>query len=108
MPEDVKPPVTEEPIVNAKPEEKPSKPKTAAPRVGRQFPGQQHYAVTLPEEETKRIELQTKYDVEGAVAIDVYFAVRNIKDPVMKASMLAYTTVRRATMDSWDELFATH
>lgn len=78
------------------------------PAVGRQFPGQQHYAVTLPEAEASRIALQKQYDVDGAVPLNVYFSVKRIQNPVMQASMRAYTSVDRATIASWDEIFRDH
>jgi len=78
------------------------------PVVGRQFPGQQHYAVTLPEEEAARVELQKQYDDPNAVPLNVYFSVKQIRNPVMQASMRAYTKVERATVDAWDEIFRDH
>lgn len=54
---------------------------------------------------TARVALGSK---PGAVPIHVYFVGRGIDNPILQASMLAYTDVRIAPPEDFDEIFVGH
>lgn len=73
--------------------------------LGKKFPGEKFSTVRSAEEIAATNEENKKYDVENAVPIDAYFMKRRITDPVKKAMMEAYTKVRKATVEAFDEIF---
>ena len=75
---------------------------------GKTFKGQQFVPVKTEADVQAEIDAQKPYAKEGAVAIETYFAMRGHRDPVMQASMLAYTKVRKATVEDFDVIFQNH
>lgn len=76
--------------------------------VGKQYPGQVFVpSKTLDQVLVEQAE-QAKYsDGPEAVPLEVYFHYRQIRTPEARAAMAAFTTVRRATLAEWDNLFKT-
>lgn len=76
--------------------------------VGRTHRGEVSPPITTP---AAVVELQAKraaYAKPGAVDINVYFAHKGIQNPILRASMAAYTEIRTATVEDFDEIFAEH
>jgi hypothetical protein len=61
--------------------------------------------VKTPETAAKESAAQSAFNQPGAVPLEVYFAVRQIKDPAARAARAAFTPVRLATIEAWDEIF---
>lgn len=55
--------------------------------------------------QAKRAEYERK---PNAVGIQVYFVARGINNPIEQASMLAYTDIRTAPVEDFDEIFTKH
>lgn len=72
---------------------------------GRQFKG--GFAVTKTEEEAKAEsdEAATMSKDPNAIDLDTYLAVKGIRGEVTKAAMQAYTKVRMAPLEKFDEIF---
>lgn len=52
---------------------------------------------------------QAQYrDKPGAVPLLAYFGFKDITNPVMQASMSAYTKIRIATVEDFDAIFKDH
>ena len=75
---------------------------------GKTYRGQQFVPVKTADDVQKQLDADAEYAKEGAVPIETYFAIANIRDPVMRASMLAFTLVRHATPEDWAKIFANH
>ena len=79
------------------------------PMVGRTYRGEVSPPITTPEAvaalQVTRAEHARK---PGAVDLHVYFVVRGIGNPILQASMSAYTDVRTAPIEVFDRLFAEH
>lgn len=77
--------------------------------IGRTFRGETSPPITTPEAvaaaQARGAERASK---PGAIAVQVYFVVKGIHNPILQASMLAYTDVRTATTEDFDEIFAEH
>ncbi len=72
----------------------------------KQYSGQAFVPVVSAAEHAGSYALQEKHDQPGAVSIEVWFAIRGVRDPVMKAAMKARAKVRRATPEAWTAIFA--
>ena len=77
-------------------------------KVGKSYKGQQFPPVKTVEDVQVEIDAQKPFAKEGAISIETYFAIRGHRDPVLQASMLAFTLVRRATPDDFDTIFVKH
>ena len=75
--------------------------------LGKKWAGEKFSTVRSAEAVAAIHKLQAEYDVEGAVPIEAWFNARNQREPTMIAAMLAYTSIRKATHDAFDEIFAT-
>jgi hypothetical protein len=77
--------------------------------LGRTFRGETSPPVTTPE---AIAEIRTMAAVHAnkpeAIAIQVYFVAKGIDNPILQASMLAYTKIRTAPVGYFDEIFAAH
>lgn len=71
----------------------------------KQYDGQMFVPTSSPEEMAEMAKAQAPYEAEDAVSIDVYFVLRSVRDPIMQASMRAFTKVRRATPSGWGLIF---
>ena len=79
------------------------------PTPGKQYRGDVSPAITTTEQVLADMEAQAPYAAkDGAVELDIYFAQRGILDPVMRASMRAWTKIRKATLVDFDVLFTGH
>ncbi len=72
---------------------------------GKTWQGQQFPPSRTVESVQAEADLQKEYDKEGAIALDVYFATKGIRNPVSQAGMRAYTVIKRATVEDWDAIF---
>lgn len=77
-------------------------------RLGKSYRGQTFVPIESPAGIAVRDAIQKDFDVVDAVPIEVYFRVRGYESPHVRAAMLAYTMVRRATLEAWDRIFATY
>lgn len=77
-------------------------------KLGKQYRGQQFVPVKTPEQVAEDQAIQAEYSGDGAIALEVYFSMRGIVNPVMQASMRAFTRVQKATPADWDEIFKVH
>jgi hypothetical protein len=75
---------------------------------GKTYRGQPFVPVKSPGDVQEQLDADAVYAKEGTVSIETYFAVAGVRDPVMKASMLAFTLVRHATVEDWAKIFAKH
>jgi hypothetical protein len=83
--------------------------KTVKTTVGRAYPGEVAPPITTPEAVAKaQVKASVYAKKQDAVAIHVYFVARQIDNLILQASMLAYTDVRVATVEDFDEIFAAH
>lgn len=79
------------------------------PIVGRTYRGETSPPITTPAEVAQARAENNKYAKEpGAVPVHVYFVARDITNPILQASLLAYTSVRTATLEAFDALFTEH
>lgn len=75
--------------------------------LGKKYPGEQFSTVKSAAQVVEEQEVQKPFEHENAVPIEVYFKHRRIdSDPVRHAAMLAFTKVRKATMEAFDSIFA--
>ena len=74
-------------------------------KLGKSYRGQKFVPVATAEDVQDQMDEQKPFDKEGAVSIEMWFAARGHRDPVMHAAMRAYTLVRRATYADWDAIF---
>ncbi len=80
-----------------------------AEQVGRVYSGELSPPITTPRAVGDLMAERAPFAGKpGAVSIHVYFAVRHVDNPILQASMLAYTRIRDATLDDFDEIFAPH
>lgn len=80
------------------------KPKPAA--TGKTWKGQKFPPIRSAESVKQDVDAQKPYDKPDAVALEVYFAVKGIRNPVSQAGMRAYTNIKRATVADWDAIFS--
>jgi hypothetical protein len=77
--------------------------------VGRTFRGETSVPITTPEAIVEAQELAAASSGKtGAVSLQVYFVARGIHNPILQASMLAYTQARVAPPEDFDEIFVGH
>lgn len=89
-------------------DEKDSAGAPAAP-VGRTFRGEAAPPITTPEAVAAALASTAAHAGKpGAVALHVYFVAKGITSPIQQASMAAYTDVRTAPPEVFDEIFAEH
>lgn len=98
-------------VVSAPPSSIPGKPMdedapTPSVRLGKKFKGEKFVTVTTSEMVEADTKLQQQYAAPNAVTLTAYFVHKQIRNPVQQASMAAYTRVRRATVQAFDEIFA--
>ncbi len=80
-----------------------------AAAMGRTYRGQASPPITTAEAVAKVQATQAEFATKpGAVDVRVYFAGKGIDNPILQASLLAYTDVRTATPEDFDKLFAEH
>lgn len=81
----------------------------APPVMGRTYRGETSPPITTP---GAAAEVRAKQDAHAkkpdAVSIQVYFVNKGIDNPIVQASMLAYTDVRIAPIEDFDEIFVEH
>ena len=92
----------EEAIVIAPPEA------STPSELGKQWRGQRFAPIMTSAQLAEIGEVQKKYNKPDAVSIEVYFAHKKVRDPVSQAGMLAYTVVRKATIEDWNTIFANY
>jgi hypothetical protein len=73
---------------------------------GKTWKGQQFPPVRSVEDVQQQADAQKLYNKEGAVALEVYFAMKGFRNTVQQAGMRAYTSIKRATVEDWDAIFA--
>lgn len=79
------------------------------PAVGRTYRGELAPPITTPETVAARLDSAFEHAVKpGAVSIQVYFVTRGIDSVILQASMLAYTEIRTAPVEVFDEIFDKH
>jgi len=77
--------------------------------VGRTYRGEAAPPITTPEAVAARWQASRVHASKpGAVALGDYFVIRGHNDPILQASMLAYTDVRVAPVEDFDAIFARH
>lgn len=77
-------------------------------QVGRRYRGE-GAPLRTPEDVVEVMEQQAPYAAKpGAIPIAAYFSHKGITNPVMHASMLAYTKIRVATVEDFDAIFKDH
>ena len=76
--------------------------------IGKQWRGQQHVPITTPAAVEADLAIQRSYNKPDAISIDAYFARLGVRDPVRIAGMKAYTAVRHATFEDWNNIFTTY
>ena len=72
---------------------------------GKRSKNDKFYPVKTTEEVVAEQKVQKKYDSPEAVPFVIWATTRGHTSPVIQASMRAYTTVQRATISAWDEIF---
>jgi hypothetical protein len=77
------------------------------PVLGKKWAGEKFPTVKSAADVVASQELQKEYVHENAVPLSVYFTKRRINDPVKQAMMFAFTKVRKATIEAFDEIFET-
>lgn len=79
------------------------------PAIGRTYRAEVGVPITTPSAVAARAAARaTHAGKPGAVDVLVYFVSRGIDNPILQASMLAYTEVRVAPPEVFDEIFAPH
>ena len=77
--------------------------------VGRTFRGETSPPITTPEKVAATWARAAEHAKKPeAITIQVYFIARGHLSPILQASMLAYTDVRTAPPEVFDEIFAEH
>ena len=74
----------------------------------KEFKGQRFVQTKSPAAVKREIEEKTRAKKDpDVVAIDAYFSMKGISDPVCRAAMRAYTTSRFATYAEFEDIFST-
>ena len=76
--------------------------------LGRAFKGQRFAPATSVEAIDADKGERAQYEDPDAIPLMSYLLMKGFRDPVMQASMMAFTSIRSATVKAWDEIFATH
>lgn len=77
--------------------------------VGRSYSGEASPPITTPEAQAEIAARREPYSRKsGAVPLHVYMVARGIDSPIQQASMFAYTDIRTATHEDFDQIFAGH
>lgn len=80
-----------------------------APTVGRTYRNELASPITTPEIVAARLDRASEHAAKpGAVSIQVYFVTRGIDNIILQASMLAYTEIRTAPIEVFDDIFDNH
>ncbi len=82
------------------------KPKTTESSTGKTWKGQKFPPVRSAESVKRDSDAQKPYNKDGAIGLEVYFAMKGIRNPVQQAGMRAYTNIKRATVADWDAIFS--
>lgn len=77
-------------------------------QVGRRYRGEGAVLRTPEEAAAEAAERAPFASKPDAMPIAAYFSHKGITNPVMHASMLAYTKIRVATVEDFDAIFADH
>lgn len=81
----------------------------ASGAVGRTYHGEMSPPITTAEAVAKTQARRAEYaGSPEAIPIHVYFVVKGHQNPILQASMLAYTDIRVATVEAFDEIFDKH
>jgi hypothetical protein len=84
-------------------------PAETVPPLGRTFRGEVSPPITTAEAVASARDRGAAMAAKpGAVTIQVYFVAKGFDNPILQASMLAYTDVRTATHEDFDEIFGKH
>jgi hypothetical protein len=86
----------------------PKKHGTERPEVGRKWAGEPFPTVKTAEQVAAERVAQEPYNTPDAVDLITYFSIRRISDPVKRAGMAAYTTIRNASVAAFDDIFSTY
>ena len=88
----------------------PTKDDTKAPAtVGRTYRGEASPPITTAEAAASLQEKRKSFSEKpGAKSLQVYFVEKGIDNPILQASMAAYTDVRMATVEDFDAIFDDH
>ncbi len=80
-----------------------------AAKVGRTYRGEASPPITtLAAVEAVQAARAEHAKKPGAVDIRVYFVHKGIDNPILQASMLAYTDIRTAPVEVFDDIFTEH
>ena len=79
-----------------------------SPKPGKTYKGQRFVPLRSEEAAREEAAAQVPFNKPGAVSLEVYFAMKGLRNPVEHAGMRAYTAVRRATPQDWDAIFAAY
>lgn len=73
---------------------------------GKSYRGQAFFPIKTEVDVQAELDAQKPYASKpDAMPINVWMNIRQIRDPVMRAAMEAFTKVRHATQEDWDLLF---
>ena len=76
--------------------------------LGKKFPGEKFSTIVSVDAIAEQQAADAPYvDAENTMLLDVYLANHRINDPVRIAMMKAFTKVRKATVEAFDEIFST-
>lgn len=72
---------------------------------GKKWSTEKFSTVRSAETIAKLKEEQAKYEDPNAIPLSVYFANRRVNDLVQRSMMEAFTPIRKATQEAFDEIF---
>jgi len=73
--------------------------------LGKKFQGETFVTVKSAAQVEEVAKLHETYAHEHAVPIEAYFSIRGHNEPHMRSMLLAYTQVRKATVEAFDDIF---
>lgn len=80
---------------------------TPPPQHGKKWKTEKFVTTKTAEDVLAQQELNKQYEDPNAVPLSVWFTTRGVRDHVKQKMMEAYTGVRRATLEAFDEIFKT-
>lgn len=74
--------------------------------LGKKFPGEKFATVRSAETVAAEQLLEASHAHENAIPLTVYFSIRGHHDPVLQRMLFEFTSIRTATKDAFDTIFA--